>query len=437
MKPKILYIVTQAEFGGAQRYVYDLATNLSYPSPNLAILRSLESQATGGEGDIGFEIVVAIGEIGDARNPRVSEANPAYAGTPRQDDLASRLEARGIRVIRLKHLVREIVIWNDLRAVCEIRKLIKKERPDIVHLNSTKAGFVGSLAVWLSQLKLGNTYNILPGFSRPKNLRLIYTIHGWIFNEPLSAWRKKLYLCLEKISARICDALVVLSQSELQTGIDKKIAPSKKFKLIPHGIAPPDFLPREIARETLLQNPPPSPFIEGGGFIIGTIANFYPTKGLPYLIEAAAKLKIKHDFQIVIVGDGIERAYLESLILKYNLEENIILAGQIPDAAKYLKAFDIFVLPSVKEGLPYAILEAMAAGLPIVATTVGGIPEMIRSGHDGLLVAPKNPEELAGAIEKLIDQPELRELLGKNALASRQQKFGINEMLKKTEQLYF
>ncbi len=112
------------------------------------------------------------------------------------------------------------------------------------------------------------------------------------------------------------------------------------------------------------------------------------------------------------------------------------MPGQIPDAAKYLKAFDIFVLPSVKEGLPYAILEAMAAGLPIVATKVGGIPEMITDGESGLLVPPKNPEALATAIEKLIAAPELRARLGQNAAAVADAKFSLQEMLQKTRQIY-
>ena len=242
------------------------------------------------------------------------------------------------------------------------------------------------------------------------------------------------------------------------------------MRLIPHGITPPEFLDRESARSKIpnsLREPEgsslrvrASPLDSDSGcpelaewaesrteprtakfqipnsILIGTIANFYPTKGLSYLIEAAAKLKTKHNFQIVIIGDGIERTYLESLITKYNLEENIILAGQIPEAAKYLKAFDIFVLPSIKEGLPYAILEAMAAGLPIVATNVGGISEMITDNESGLLVPPKNPEALAEALKKLIDAPELRARLGQNAAATAAAKFSLKEMLKKTRQIY-
>lgn len=387
MKPKILYIVTQAEFGGAQRYVFDLATNFDTPSPQPSPAR--------GEGDIGFEVTVAIGEIKGS------------------NELAKRLEAQNIRVIRLKHLVREISIWHDLAAICEIKKILKNEKPDVVHLNSTKAGLIGSLASWLAG----------------KKFKLVYTIHGWIFNEPLSPTLKRLYLGLEKISAHICDALIVLSQSELKTGLDNKIGGPEKLKLISHGITPPDFFSREIAREKLRL--PPS------AFCIGTIANFYPTKGLPYLVEAAAKLKAKnHPANFVIMGDGIERGYLESLIAKYDLEKNITLAGQIPEAARYLKAFDLFVLPSIKEGLPYAILEAMAAGLAIVATNVGGIPEMIENGRDGELVAPKNSDALAAAIEKLIDNPDLQKTLGENARTAATKKFSLLRMLAETKKIY-
>ncbi|MEK7211053.1 MAG: glycosyltransferase, partial [Patescibacteria group bacterium] len=178
---KILYIITQAEFGGAQRYVYDLATNLSYPSsPPLTKGRNNE------EGD--FEIAVAIGETRsqNLESSREGGAHPAVAGNPKPDDLATRLRAKNIRVIQLKHLMREINIWDDLAAVCEIRKLIKKEKPDIIHLNSTKAGFIGSLAVWLSTPP---HLPLLRG-GQLRRPRLIYTIHGWIFNEPLPAWRK-------------------------------------------------------------------------------------------------------------------------------------------------------------------------------------------------------------------------------------------------------
>ena len=422
MKLKILYIVTQAEFGGAQKYIYDLAVNLRDD----------------------FEIAVAIGEIKGPdelirrlENFNQQKKSPSYPPFEKGED-----EKEGfIKIIRLKHLVREIAIWHDLAAVGEIKKLIKKEKPDVIHLNSTKAGFVGSLAVWFSRLKLGNII-LLPDKiqtvesyrSRPKKIRLIYTIHGWIFLEPLAAWRKTLYFCLEKISARICDALIVLSESELQTGLNKKICKADKLHLIPHGIKPPEFLPKNDAREALQKI---SNFqFPISNLVIGTIANFYPTKGLPYLIEAAAKLKNKHNFQVAIIGDGIERAYLESLIVKYGLADKIFLPGQIPEAAKYLKAFDIFVLPSVKEGLPYAMMEAMAAGLPIVATRVGGIPEMIWDGQSGLTVPSKDPETLAATIEKLIDNPELRMALGTAAKADAEKKFGLERMLDETKKIY-
>ena len=340
------------------------------------------------------------------------------------DELAKRLEEKNIRVIRLKYLIREINLWRDIAAAFEIRGLLKKEKPDVVHLNSTKAGFIGALAGWLS------TPPRLPFVRRGDwQPRLIYTIHGWIFNEPLPIWRKKLYLHLEKISAQICDALIVLSQNDEQIGVDKKICASQKLKLIPHGIVPPEFLSPNEARKKIcnLQS----------AICIGSVANFYPTKGLPYLIEAAKILKNENiNFQLVIIGDGKERKNLETLIKRGDLENIIILIGQIPDAAKYLRAFDIFALPSLKEGLPYAILEAMYAALPIVATRVGGIPEMITEGVSGLLVPPKNPEALAKTLKKLIEDLELRERLGQKANEAAEQRFNLKRMLEETKKIY-
>ena len=160
--------------------------------------------------------------------------------------------------------------------------------------------------------------------------------------------------------------------------------------------------------------------------IIGAIANFYPTKGLTYLIEAANILKDKlPDSKFIIIGDGQERQKLEEQIQKNGLQEKVLLTGTVPDAHLYLKAFDIFVVPSVKEGLPYVLLKAMATGIPIVATKVGGIPEVLDNHY---LVEPKNAKSLAQKIaETLTDlqrtpslklnhhQPNFAEFLNKTA----------------------
>ncbi len=138
---------------------------------------------------------------------------------------------------------------------------------------------------------------------------------------------------------------------------------------------------------------------------------------------------------LIIIGEGKERPKLEGLIKKYSLEDKVLLAGRIPDAYKYLKAFDVFVLPSLKEGFPWIILEAMAAELPIVATKVGALPEIIENGREGFLVEPKNSQTLAEKIKWLLENPQEAKVMGIQAKAKLAKEFSFQRMIKETEKL--
>ena len=171
--------------------------------------------------------------------------------------------------------------------------------------------------------------------------------------------------------------------------------------------------------------------------LIGTIANFYKNKGLDFLILAAVRIKKSQpNWQFAVIGDGPERLNLEKLIINHELENNVLLLSSIPDAYKYLKVFDLFVLSSVKEGQPWVILEAMAAALPIVATNIAGIPEMIENEKSGLLVEPADPDALAAAIEKMLTHPSLASECAKNASTVVKEKFNLKTMIEKNEELF-
>jgi len=149
---------------------------------------------------------------------------------------------------------------------------------------------------------------------------------------------------------------------------------------------------------------------------------------------------MNYNLKFLVVGEGRERKKLEKLIKKYYLEDDFFLAGAIPNAYKYLKAFDIFVLPSVKEGFPWTILEAMVAEIPIIATKVGGVPEILEdsstgSGQAGIIVEPKNPKQLAEAIQKLIENPDLRKKFSQKAKRRVKEKFSLDKMVNKIEKL--
>lgn len=369
---KILYLITQSDSGGAQKYVYDLSANFSQK----------------------YNIIVASGE--SAFNRRDKQGY--------KSEMAQKLDDRGIKYKYIPHLKRAILPWRDFLAFWQIVKLIKSEKPNIIHLNSSKISILGSLAArWC------------------KTPKVIYTVHGWVFNEELPAWKKAFYKTLEKFTAKFKNQIICLSEFDKQTAIKQKIVPAEKISVIYNGIAPIKFLPRDEARKKLK--------IHDGTILVGTIANLYKTKGLNYLIEAMNQVSGTRR-QVLIIGDGPEKNNLESS------NDKITLAGNIPNAASLLSAFDIYVCSSIKEGLPYTILEAMKAGLPIISTDVGAIPEIITDGKNGLLVEPKKPEQLVEKIKYLIDNTDIAKKLGEQAKKDVAEKFSLERMLKETEKIY-
>lgn len=389
-KSKLLYIITQGHWGGAQKYIFDLAENAASD----------------------FEITIAIGE-------------PDY-----KPDLQKKLKEIGLYYVQLKHLVRPISPIHDLLTIFELKKLYKKINPDIIHLNSSKAGILGSIAACGLQSK---TY------------KLIYTAHGWVFNEPMAKWKKKSYIFLEKITAKIKNKIIVLSIREKQIALTALHIPEQKLAIIPVGVdAPKNPLSKQEARAKLTQtNGTLSGAQLSAKYLIGTIANFYPIKNLDNLIRAVAKIKTlqhglgqeKNNFAVILIGDGDERKLLENLIIKSNLQNTVYLTGFLENAGQFLPAFDLFVLPSRKEGLPYTLIEAKINKIPIIATNVGSISDLIENKKTGLLINPENEEDLRDAIlYALAHREKMKKMaeIGQNNLP----KYSKENTIKQTISLY-
>lgn len=376
---KILFIITQSEFGGAQRYVFEIA-------------RLLNKKL--------FECAVAAGQ-GDG-------------------ELFRKLENTETRSLYLRQMKRSPWPWQIFLSIGEIIGLLKKEKPDVLFLCSTTAGILGSIAALLYKI----TYR--------ERVSVLYRIGGWAFRDPRPFWKNRLILLIEKLTAPLKDRIIVNCEIDKELALKYKIAPVEKIVKIHNGIDVNvlSFLSREQARLRLGLPGRPS-------LIIGTVANFYKTKGLEYLIKAASRsdLRGRSDLLILIIGDGRERPKLEKLIKKYDLENKVILAGRIPNAYKYLKAFDVFVLPSLKEGFPWIILEAMAAETPIVATKVGALPEIIESGKEGFLVEPKKSDALAEKLKWLLENTQEAKVMGIQAKAKLAKKFSLQKMIEETEKL--
>ena len=380
-KRRIFCLITQGELGGAQQFVVQLAKNLNHER---------------------FTLHVVWG----------SDSDPA---------LARRLPQEVSHEVA-HNLVRAVSPLRDLRAVSEVRIMMRSFKPDVVLCVSSKAGFIGARAA-------RGLRTVLP------NLKVIYRIGGWSFNDPVSAWKRRLYLAMERLSARWKDIIVVNNAHDLDQAHALRIRPRQRVVRIYNGVDP--FLPvteLSMARAFVTSRIPQQYRPGAATHIVGTVANFYSAKDIPTFIAAAAR--IGGDVRFVVIGDGPERAHLESLILDYELSSRFFLIGRVTEAAQMLPAFDVFVLPSVKEGFPWALLEAMAAKVPVVATRVGAVPEMLEHNSSGLLVEPSQPDRMAAAIVELLeDEHKGKEL----AIRAHQQvitKFTLREMIAQYERLF-
>ena len=319
-KKKLLYVITQGTWGGAQQYVYDCATAFCDT----------------------YDVTIAVGEPNGKK------------------DLQKKVQAaqQPIRIIELAHLVRPIQPIHDIRAVYEMRKLFQKETPDIIHLNSSKAGIIGSCALLFSK----------------KSANAVYTVHGWVFLEPIGRAKQMLYRILERLSARVRQHTIVLSKQDEKIATKTLHIPSQTVHYIPLALASlPIFAPRDKSRKTL-QALAPQP-LDTESFWIGCVANFFKTKGVDILIESfASAVKQYPETTLILIGDGPERNNIKKQIKKNGLEHRVSMLGYIEQASTLLRAFDSVVIPSRKEGLPYLLLEAALAGMPIIATDVAAFP---------------------------------------------------------------
>jgi glycosyltransferase involved in cell wall biosynthesis len=359
----ILYVVTSADQGGAQKYVVQLARHFH-------------------------------GSIA--------------AGTE-YTDLQRSARDNGIPFYPLPHLRRGINLYHDFLAVLELLRLFRRLNPDIIHLNSSKAGFLGSVAGRLS------------------GIPVVFTAHGFIFNQQRGWLTTELLATLERYAGKFRNFTIAVSDADRDAAITRRVSRPERIQTIHNGLPAITFVDRTVARQTLN--------IPQEKFVIGTIANLYHRKGLDILLRAVGAINRtgQRGTYCVIIGEGPQRQVLERLIRELCLESSVRLAGAVPDAATLLRAFDLFVLASRREGFPYALIEANQAGLPVIATSVGGNAEAM--GPAGYLISAEDPLALAEALRRFINQPGT----GKGSqqkFPPQTRRFAEDEMLNQTAIVY-
>lgn len=369
-KKKVLIAITKSNFGGAQRYVYDIA-------------RLLPTQ--------GFEVVVAHGGRGI---------------------LAEKLQHTGVRTIQIQGLERDVRFASDISAFVSLLRILKSERPDVVHLNSSKMGLMGALAARLCGIP-----------------RIIFTAHGWPFNENRSILARTVLRMLARITVSLSHHIIAVSEA-----VARAIDPQhhmRKVSIIHNGVEEEKYLSRNDARHSL------APSHSTDELWFGTIAELHPVKGLSYALEAFRRhMKTHPHSRYVIIGDGEERARLLEQAKVAGLESRVTFCGFRDNASQYLHAFDVFVLPSLSEAISFAVLEAGRAGLPVIATNVGGIPEIIASSEQGMLVPSCDAQALANAFDKMANNADYRQSTATNLTSRVKTLFSLNTMFEKTEALY-
>jgi len=302
-------------------------------------------------------------------------------------------EACGVRFLPLRSVRRAVNPWRDLAGLVELTRLLRRERPDIVHASSSKAGILGRLAAFLAGVPVR-----------------IFTVHGWAFAAHDGA-PARLYRFADRAVEPLTTVTICVSDHAREVGLAAGTCAPERTIVIPNAV---DVAGAPRARPGGRERP-----------LILAVGRLKAPKDFPTLVRALGDLP-PQSFDAVIVGEGPDRPRLEEDIRALGLSGRVSLAGERRDVPRLLADADVFVLPSRSEGHPVSVLEAMAAGVPVVASRVGGVAEQVADGETGLLVAPGDPAELAAALRRLAADPSLRRRLGAAGRARAERAFDLD-----------
>jgi glycosyltransferase involved in cell wall biosynthesis len=382
---KILHIITRLDMGGS-------AQNTLLTCHKLARK---------------YEMVLAHGLS--------QESNMTDSEKEAVEDQIESARVKGVRIVAVLSLVRRISPASDILALYNLVRIIQREKPDIVHSHTSKAGILGRLAAKITKVPY-----------------IVHTPHGHVFYGHFGPLLSRLFIWIEKLFSFFIDRLITLTEGEkkdylkfflcspeklikIHSGVD-----IEKFKQVPIG-------PVEKKRSLGLNQ---------NGLVIGFIGWLLPIKGPMHLLKAMEDVWQDHDDTILVfIGKGDLDVELRAEALKTSANGRVNFLGWRNDIDEIMPIFDIFVLPSLNEGMGRVLVEAMAAGKPIVASKVGGIPDLVKHEYNGLLVPPGDEKALAASIKQLINDPEKAKMMGQRGRELCNQ-FTVEAMVEKLDNLY-
>ncbi|WP_212749081.1 glycosyltransferase family 4 protein [Marinobacter shengliensis] len=321
-----------------------------------------------------------------------------------QGIVVDRAEQFGLECLPLRYMVREISPLVDLKGYFELRKKLAELKPEVVHLHSAKAGILGRLA------------------ARSISVPAIYTAHGWPFTEGVSEKKRKFYAFIERAMAKLSARIITVSEYDRDIAIESKVADGDQLVVVHNGI--PDVPVNS-------RSPEPEP----DRIKLVMVARFEEPKNQRALIEALASV-VDLDWTLEFIGDGPNLESVMELVEALGLSERVMFLGSRDDVPACLGAADALVLVSRWEGLPLTVLEAMRAGLPVIASDVGGVGEAVGHGVTGFLVPRDSKPALIESLRRVISDPAIRESMGKAGRQRFEAEFTFDGMLHRTLAVY-
>jgi glycosyltransferase involved in cell wall biosynthesis len=316
----------------------------------------------------------------------------------RESDAASLADAcrRGCRVVDVPALGREVAPLADLTALAQLVRLIRHERPAVVHTHTSKAGFVGRLAAVIARAPA-----------------VIHQPHGHIFYGYYGPRRTAVFTALERRAARWTDRIITLTDRGAAEHLAHGIGRAEQYVTVPSGVPTAELRAAAPARGEARARLG----LDADAFVIVGLGRLVPIKGFDLLVRALAIVVSQApSARVLLVGEGAERAHLETIAASLGVAGRLRLTGETTDVAPHLAAADVVCVPSRNEGMGRVIVEAMALGRPVVATAVGGIPDVVTDGECGRLVEAEDVDALAAALIDLGRDPALRRKLGEAAV---------------------
>jgi glycosyltransferase involved in cell wall biosynthesis len=307
---------------------------------------------------------------------------------PGEADMGYLLDEYGVTPALIPSLGRELRPLRDLATAWRLYRLMRRERPDVVHTHKAKAGAIGRVVALLAGVPVR-----------------VHTFHGHVFSGYFGAAKTRAFIAIERLLARATTRLVALSRGLVDELAERyQIAPAEKFTIVPLGFDLGPFAAAEQHRGRLRARLG----VDGDTRLVGIVGRMVPVKDHATFVAAAARLaQGRDDVRFVFVGGGELEAAVRADLLRHGLDGRAHLLGWTRELAPIYADLDVLALSSVNEGTPVALIEAMAAGVPVAATAVGGVPDLLAHGARGELAPPRDPGALAAAIARALE-PDAR-----------------------------